>query len=155
MKSPSSKKKYNAKHTPTRKRHRIDAMEEHLAEKGKYAISNLSGKGQAKRVNKVLSFSTSTKNKCAIGKEIYESKSDKALKKKHGKSNTWIGCDNEACEYWVHARCANIKLAGKTTNRQNLFSSSCSQISFLCYVTTGCGQICADVHNTILKKYLL
>jgi hypothetical protein len=52
------------------------------------------------------------KNFCEICKVIYKSKEDKSLGKKFRRQNQWIGCDL-GCDYWVHARCVEIKLTGK------------------------------------------
>ena len=48
-------------------------------------------------------------NICEICQVKYKSKQDLTLTKQHKIQNTWIGCEN-GCDYWVHARCAGIKL---------------------------------------------
>ena len=53
-----------------------------------------------------------TKNKCEICKVIYESKEDKVCAKQYNLQNQWLGCDN-GCDYWVHARCVDIKVLSK------------------------------------------
>ena len=55
------------------------------------------------------------KNRCEICSVIYESLEDKNLRKKFkGRQNQWVAYDTESCDYWVHARCINMKMYGKT-----------------------------------------
>ena len=55
------------------------------------------------------------KNRCEICSVIYGSLEDKNLGKKFkDRQNQWVGSDTENCDYWVHARCINMKMYGKT-----------------------------------------
>ena len=54
------------------------------------------------------------KNRCEICSVIYGSLEDNLGKKFKGRQNQWVCCDTENCDYWVHARCINMKMYGKT-----------------------------------------
>ena len=56
------------------------------------------------------------KNRCEVCRTIYQSKEDKKAGKMYRRQNQWLGCDQDGCDYWVHARCGGIKLSGKASN---------------------------------------
>ena len=80
--------------TPLSSTSRIDLVKSVLP--GKRSMSN-------KKTSKKF------KNKCEICSVIYGSLEDNLGKKFKGRQNQWIGCDTENCDYWVHARCINMK----------------------------------------------
>ena len=49
--------------------------------------------------------------KCGI---MYDTKANKAFRKRHGLSGQWIGCEVEECQFWAHAVCAGVHIARNT-----------------------------------------
>ena len=68
-----------------------------------------------KRATSNKKTSKKRKNRCEICSVIYGSLEDKNPGKKFkDRQNQWVGSDTENCDYWVHARCINMKIYGKT-----------------------------------------
>ena len=82
------------------------------------SIRNLPGKKATRKPIKNTKENPAC-NKCANCKVIYGSKIDLLNKKQHGKQNAWIACDDEACDYWDHARCFEV-VTTSTKNIQNI-----------------------------------
>ena len=74
-------------------------------------IMNIPGKKSAT----ATAPSSNLCNKC-VGCGIYfQSAEDMKEKRKYKKQNEWVGCDEEDCNVWGHARCIGIKIPkGKT-----------------------------------------
>ena len=53
------------------------------------------------------------KNKCESCGVSYKSREDRKLSQRFKKSNTWIACDKDDCDYWGHARCFNVAVPRK------------------------------------------
>ncbi|XP_052242213.1 uncharacterized protein LOC127852321 [Dreissena polymorpha] len=69
-------------------------------------INNLPGK---KRSSSIVSNGQSkVTNKCSVCSIIFNSPKDRAFKKAHKLQGQWLGCEEEGCGFWGHARCAGV-----------------------------------------------
>ena len=59
-------------------------------------------------------------NICGI---IFESKKDKAFRKKNGmRKTTWVGRDKFQCTFWAHATCTGLLfIPNKPVNKHKFF----------------------------------
>ena len=90
-------------------------MNEHTPRK---RIKNLPGKSANTKARKVVKSKIEKKFKCSAKESlceglIYDSVQDKAFVQRYGKAATWIGCDFEGCNFWVHAMCVGRKISSK------------------------------------------
>ena len=52
-------------------------------------------------------------SRCGVCNVIFKSREDKKDKRKFSIQNTWIGCEFDECEHWVHVRCSGLKITKK------------------------------------------
>ena len=86
-------------------------------------VENLPGR---RKISSKTPAAKATTGKCKECNIIYESKEDKAFRKKTGcRKTTWIGCDRPRCNFWAHASCAGLLLHPNKSIKDH---------SFLCMV---------------------